>query len=83
MSNEFKVRVTDPVRDGGLGASEEVVEDGYFMAKDHEAIDKVGAHKTSPTGHENALPLGGGQQLDGRIMCDGRVGNGVRVGVVC
>lgn len=75
--------MTDPVRDGGLGASEKVVEDGYIMAKEHEAIHKVGTHKTSTTSDEDALPLSRGQQLDGRVMCDGRIGNGVSGGVVC
>ena len=83
MSNKFKVRVTDPVRDGGLGASEKVVEDGYFMAKEHEAIHKMGTHKTSTASDEDALPLSGGQQLDGRVVRDGRIGNGVSGGVVC
>ena len=83
MSNEFKVRVTDPVRDGGFEASEEVVEDGHFMAKEHEAIYEVGTHKTSTAGDKDALPLSRGQQLDGRVMCDGRIGNGVSGGVVC
>ena len=83
MSNKFKVRVTNPVRNGGLGASEEVVEDGYFMAKEHEAIHKVGTHKTSTTSDKDALPLGRGQQLDGWKMCDGGIGNGMSGGVVC
>ena len=83
MSNKFKVRVTNPVRDGGLGASKEVVEDGYFMSKEHEAIHEVGTHKTSTASDEDALPLGRGQQLDGGVMCDGRIGNGVSGGVVC
>ena len=83
MSNEFKVRVTDPVRDGGLEASEEVVEDGDFMTKEHEAIHKVRTYKPSTAGDEDALSLGRGQQLDGRVMCDGRIGNGVSGGVVC
>lgn len=60
VPNKFKVRVTDPVRDGGPGASKEVVEDSYFMSKEHEAIHEVGAHKTSTAGDEDALPLGRG-----------------------
>lgn len=53
------------------------------MAEEHEAIHEVGTDKTSTAGDENALLLGRGEQLNRRVVCDGRIGNGVRTGVVC
>jgi len=35
MSYHLKVGMSDPVADGGLGASEEVIEDGNFVTQEH------------------------------------------------
>lgn len=81
VSDHLKVGVTDPVADGGLGAGEEVVEDGDFVAQEHESIDQVGADETSSAGDEDALPIGMGEEFDGREAGKGGVGDGVVVGV--
>lgn len=79
VSNELKVGVTDPVGDGSLGTSEEVVKDGNLVAEEHESVDEMGANKTSTAGHQDALPLGGREKLDGGEANQGRVRNGAGV----
>jgi len=58
MSDHLKVGMTDPVADGGLGASEEVIDDGDLMAQEHQAIDEMGPNETSATGNQDTLALG-------------------------
>ena len=41
MTDHLEVRVANPVTDGSLRASEEVVEDSNLMAKNHETVDKM------------------------------------------
>lgn len=81
MSDHLKVGVSDPVTDGGLGAGEEVVEDGDFVAQEHESVDQVGSDETSSAGDEDALPVGMREEFDGREAGEGGVGDGVVVWV--
>lgn len=81
VADHLKVGVTDPVRDRGLGAGEEVIEDSNFMAEEHQAVNQMRPDETGTTGNKNALALRWREQLDGREAGEGSVGDGVAVGV--
>lgn len=81
VADHLKVGVTDPVRDRGLGAGEEVIEDSNFMAEEHQAVNQMRPDETGTTGNKNALALRWRKQLDGREAGEGGVGDGVAVGV--
>jgi hypothetical protein len=51
VSNELKVGVTDPVRNGGPRTGEEVIENGNFVTEQHQSVDQVGADETSTTSY--------------------------------
>ena len=66
MTNELEIRMADPMTDGGLRTGEEVIEDGNFVAEEHQTIDQVGADEASTTGDKDALALRRRQELHGR-----------------
>lgn len=66
MTDHLKVGVANPVTDGGLGAGEEVVEDGNFVTKEHEPVDEMRSDEASTASDEDALPVGRREKLDGR-----------------
>lgn len=63
MPHELEIWVPNPMADGRLGASEEVVDDGYFVAKKHKSVHEMRAHETSASGDQNALALARREQL--------------------
>jgi len=81
MSDHLKVGMADPVADGGLGASEEVVEDGNFMTQEHQAVDEVGSNETGPAGNQDTLALRRGQEFDRWETRESGVGDRVAVWV--
>lgn len=82
MTDHLKVGVPNPVTDGGLGASEEVVQYGYFMPEKHETVDKVRTDKPRTTSDEDTLPLRRREELHGRETTQGGVRDRLGVGVV-
>lgn len=82
MANHLEVGVADPVANGGLGASEEVVDDCDFMTKDHETIDEMRSNESSASCDKDALALRGGKQLDGRETREGGIRDRVCLWVI-
>ena len=68
--------------DGRLGTSEEVIENGNFMAEDHETVNQMGTDKAGATGDKDALALRRREELDGGEAGEGGVGDGLDVRVV-
>lgn len=81
VSDEFKVGVTDPVRDVGSGSSEEVVEDGDLVSEDHESINQMGSDETSSTSDQDSLSLSVWEEGDRSESGHGGVLDQSRLGV--
>jgi len=79
MSYHLKVGMTDPVTDGGLGAGEEIIDDGYFMTQEHQTINEMGSNETSTAGNQDALAFGWRQEFDRWETRESCIGD--RVGV--
>lgn len=66
MSDHFKVWVSDPMADRGLGTREEIIKDSDFMAKEHKTINKMRPDKASTASDQNPLALRWGKESYGR-----------------
>ena len=71
--------MADPVTDGGLGAGEEIIDDGDFVTQEHQAVDEMRSDKTSAAGNQDSLALRRRQKLDRWETRESRIGD--RVGV--
>ncbi len=76
---QLEVWMTNPVTQAGFRAREEIVDDGNLMSEEHEAVHKVGTHKTGAASDEDAFSLGGRDELDRGKARQSGVRNGVRV----
>ena len=79
MSYHLKVGMTDPVTDGGLGAGEEIIDDGDFVTQEHQAVDEMRSDKTSAAGNQDSLAFRRRQKFDRWETRESRIGD--RVGV--
>ena len=79
MSYHLKVGMADPVTDGGLGAGEEIIDDGDFMTQKHQTVNEVGSDEASAAGNQDTLALRWRQELDRWETRERRIGD--RVGV--
>lgn len=66
MSDQFKVRVADPMADSCFRTSEKIVENSDLVPKEHEPINKMGSDETGATSDKYALALGWRKQLNWR-----------------
>lgn len=82
MSDHFKVRMTDPVANSGLGSRKEIVQDCDFMAKKHESIYKVRTNKASPASDKDALASRWWKKFYGKKPRQCCVGDGPSVRMV-
>jgi hypothetical protein len=57
MSNHFKVRVSNPMIDGGLGTREEVIQNSDFMAEQHKTVNEMRAYEAGASGNQDAFSL--------------------------
>lgn len=62
MPHQFKIGMTNPVTDGGLRSSKEVVDDSDFMTKEHKAVHQVRSNEAGATGDKDSLALGRRQE---------------------
>lgn len=81
MTDQFKVRMTNPMANRCLRAGEEVVKDRDLVAEEHQTVDKVRSNKSSTASDQDALALGRGEELDGWKAGEGGVGDRVGIGV--
>jgi hypothetical protein len=81
VSDHLEVGVSDPMANGGFRPSEEIVEDGDFVAEKHKSVDEMGSDEPSTARDKNALALRWRKQLDGYEAGEGGVGNGVGIGM--
>ena len=58
MPDQFKPGMTDPLGDIAFASREVVVQADHLLPGLHQAINQMGAHKTSPSSH----------QIDQRLM---------------
>ena len=79
VADHLEVGVADPMTDRGLRTGEKVVQDGNFMAKEHETVDEVGADKAGATGDKDALALRWREEPHRREAGEGGVGDGLGV----
>ena len=82
MTDHFEIGVANPMANVRARARKEVVEDGDFVAEEHQSVHEVRANKPSTTSDKDAFALRRRQEFDRRKTAEGRVGDGVGVGVV-
>ena len=58
MPDQFKPGMTDPLGDVAFASREVVIKADHLLPSLHQAINQMGAHKTSPSSH----------QIDQRLM---------------
>lgn len=64
MSNHLKVGVTDPMANSGLGAGEEIIDDGDLVTQEHQTVDEVRSDETSAAGNQDTLAFRRRQEFD-------------------
>ena len=57
MADQLEVGMANPVTDGCLGTSEEIVQDSDLMTENHETVYKMRPNETSTAGNQDALAL--------------------------
>lgn len=71
MANEFEIWMANPVADGGLRASEEIVNDGDIVTQKHQPVYQMGAHEACAPRYKDAFLPVGWQQFDRRKRGEG------------
>ena len=52
MPDQFKPWMTNPLRDVGFASREVVIKADHLLPGLHQAINQMGANKTSPSSHQ-------------------------------
>lgn len=81
VSDHLKVGMANPVADRSLGAGEKVIDNGDFVAQEHQAVDEVRSDEPGTAGNQDALALGWRQELNGWETREGRVGDRLSIWV--
>jgi hypothetical protein len=66
MTHKLKIGMAVPMTDGGFRTGKKIVQNGDFMAQEHEAVDKMGTNETGTASDQNALTAGRREELYGR-----------------
>lgn len=57
VMHQLEILVADPVLHVPLSAGEEIVDDYYFVAGEHQTVHQVGTDETRATRHQYSLPV--------------------------
>lgn len=82
VTNHLKVGMANPVADSGFRASEEVVQDGDFMTKEHQTVNEMRANEAGASGNEDALAVGWSKEPNGGETSESRVRDRVGIRVI-
>lgn len=73
VTNEFKVGMTNPMANSGLGTSEKVIENCDIVTEEHETVNEMRANKTCTTGDKDTFTLRRREEFNGRETGKGSV----------
>jgi hypothetical protein len=66
MTHQLEIGMAVPMADGSFRTGKKIVQNGDFMAQEHEAVNKMRTNETSTASDQNPLTAGGGEKLYGR-----------------